>query len=195
MKPVDASISPIPSDSDLVLRDTLRWLERAIIGLNLCPFAKAALRKSQIRMVASDAQDTDALVVVLSAELQLLRDSESATIDTTLLIHPSVLNDFFDYNAFLAKADRLVEKLGLLGVIQIASFHPEYAFADCATEAIENYTNRSPYPMLHLLREESVAKAIEAFPEADLIYERNITTLRMLGKAGLETLLDTSTDE
>ena len=164
------------------------WLEQAVIGLNLCPFAKAVQRKNQIRYVVSSAETNADLVADLARELHLLHDADPELIDTTLLIHPHVLRDFFDYNAFLVSADRLLRKAGLEGTLQIASFHPQYAFADADPEAIENYTNRSPYPVLHLLREASVERAVEAFPEADTIYERNMATLQAMGLEGWRRL-------
>lgn len=176
------------TDMEIVLQRTRSWLEEAVIGLNLCPFAKAVHRKGQIRMVVTDAQDTGALSDVLTTELKILQATEPASIDTTLLVHPEVLSDFFEYNAFLLKADRLLDKLSLRGIVQIASFHPDYAFAECTTDAIENYTNRSPYPMLHLLREDSIAKAVNTFPQSHEIYERNIVTLRKLGRDGWDVL-------
>lgn len=167
---------------------TRRWLERAVIGLNLCPFAKAVYRRQQIRYVVSDALDRDALAIELSAELRHLEATPAETIETTLLVHPLVLTDFYDYNAFLATADSIVNKLGLRGAIQVASFHPQYAFADCDADALDNNTNRSPYPMLHLLREASITKAVAAYPEAEEIYLRNIDTVRALGPAGWRAL-------
>jgi hypothetical protein len=188
MKTYDPSGRSADIDLETVLQRTRSWLEGAVIGLNLCPFAKAVHRKGQIRTVVTYAQDADALMEVLSTELKLLQSSDLRVLDTTLLVHPNVLADFFNYIAFLPKTDRLLNKLDLTGVIQIASFHPDYAFADCATDAIQNYTNRSPYPMLHLLREESIEKAVDAFSEADQIYERNIATLQNLGQSGWEAL-------
>lgn len=171
-----------------VLAATSTWLEKAVIGLNLCPFAKAVQRKNQIRYVVSNATDRDMLATDLAAELQLLAAADPLEIDTTLLIHPQVLSDFFDYNAFLPVADRLLDRLGLSGTLQIASFHPDYEFADCPADAIDNFTNRSPYPILHLLREVSIERAVAAFPEADAIYDKNIATLRALGVAGWSAL-------
>ena len=168
---------------------TRLWLERAVIGLNLCPFAKAVLAKQQVRFVASDASTPDALLSQLGEELLLLRDTPAGQIDTTLLIHPGVLTDFLDYNDFLDKADALVEALGLDGVLQVASFHPDYQFADSAADAVENFTNRSPFPTLHLLREDSVSRAVGAFPDPDAIVERNIEALRQLGVDGWRKLL------
>jgi hypothetical protein len=168
---------------------TRRWLERAVIGLNLCPFAKAVLAKQQVRFVLSDASTPDALLSQLGEELLLLRDTPADQVDTTLLIHPGVLADFLDYNDFLGQADALVEALGLEGVLQVASFHPDYQFADSATDAVENFTNRAPFPTLHLLREDSVSRAVDAFPDPDAIVGRNIQTLRELGVDGWRKLL------
>ena len=170
---------------------TRRWLERAVIGLNLCPFAKAVLAKGQVRYVLSDATTPEALLAELGEELLLLRDTAAERIDTTLLVHPQVLGDFLDYNDFLDQADALVESLQLDGVLQVASFHPDYRFAGSAADDIENYTNRSPYPTLHLLREDSVSRAVEAFADPDAIVERNIDTLRRLGRDGWERLFAT----
>ena len=180
--------TPDLPDPESVVRLTRNWLEKAVIGLNLCPFAKAVHRKDQIRYVVSSADSTAELALELARELHLLQNADPGQIDTTLLIHPQVLTDFFDYNAFLGTADRLLRKAGLEGILQIASFHPQFAFRDGPADAIENYTNRSPYPMLHLLREASVARAVEAFPEADTIYERNMATLRALGFEGWRRL-------
>ena len=169
--------------------DTRRWLERAVIGLNLCPFAKAVVNKGQVRMVLSEARDEEALLAELGEELVRLRDTPAAEVDTTLIVHPQVLGDFLDYNDFLDTADALVEELGLEGVLQVASFHPRYQFADSGPDDIANFTNRSPWPTLHLLREDSVSRAVEAFPDPDAIVERNVETLQKLGHAGWRELL------
>ena len=169
--------------------DTRRWLERAVIGLNLCPFAKAVVNKGQVRMVLSEARDEAALLAELGEELVRLRDTPAAEVDTTLIVHPQVLGDFLDYNDFLDTADALVEELGLEGVLQVASFHPRYQFADSGPDDIANFTNRSPWPTLHLLREDSVSRAVEAFPDPDAIVERNVETLQKLGHAGWRELL------
>lgn len=174
--------------SDDPIADTQRWLERAVIGLNLCPFAKAVHAKGQIRWVLSDASTPQALLAELGEELALLRDADPEAVDTTLIVHPQVLQDFVDYNDFLGDADALVEAMDLDGVLQVASFHPQYQFADSGPDDIENYTNRSPYPTLHLLREDSVSRAVEAFPDPDVIIERNVETLRKLGREGWEKL-------
>ena len=163
---------------------TRRWVERAVIGLNLCPFAKAVYVKQQVRFVLSDASTPEALLEELAEELVLLRDTDPEQVDTTLIVHPDVLTDFLDYNDFLANADAAVEALDLQGEIQVASFHPDYQFAGTAPDDISNYTNRSPYPTLHLLREASIDRAVDAFPDPEVIVERNVKTLDALGHAG-----------
>ena len=180
-------MTPVPADDPVAA--TRRWLERAVIGLNLCPFAKAVLAKGQVRFVLSDAQTPEDLLAQLGEELLRLRDAPADDIDTTLLIHPQVLADFLDYNDFLGAADALVEALELDGVLQVASFHPEYQFAGSGPDNVENFTNRSPYPTLHLLREDSVSRAVDAFPDPDAIVERNVQTLRRLGVEGWRKLL------
>lgn len=177
-----------PTPPDEVITLTQAWLEKAVIGLNLCPFAKAVYVKQQIRYVVSKATTTDVLLEELRTELQHLQQSDPAEIDTTLLILPEVLGDFLDYNDFLDVADEAIEDLELDGEIQIASFHPDYQFADSKADDIENYTNRSPYPILHLLREASIERAVEAFPAAEEIYEKNMETLRKLGLEGWANL-------
>lgn len=167
-----------------IIAATQSWLEKAVIGLNLCPFAKAIHTQDLIRYVVSEAETPEALLDALIGELQLLAEVDPGEVETTLLIHPKVLTDFLDYNDFLGVAEAAVEDLGLTGEIQVASFHPQYQFAGTGPDDIENYTNRSPYPTLHLLREASVDRAMEAFPDASEIYEKNIETLRRLGLKG-----------
>ena len=171
-----------------ILAATRAWLEKAVINLNLCPFAKAVHVKGQVRYAVSTAQSLQELVDDLVWELQALQEANPAEVDTTLLIHPYVLRDFLDFNDFLATADRTVMELGLEGVIQVASFHPDYQFADAGPDDIENYTNRAPFPILHLLREESIARAVDVFPDPGQIYERNMETLRRLGREGWNAL-------
>ena len=179
-----------PFDAEAIEAGVRRWLERAVIGLNLCPFAKAVYVKDQVRIVASDATTERALLEQLGEELALLRDTPAELIDTTLLVHPQVLGDFLDYNDFLGDADALVEAMALDGVLQVASFHPDYRFADSEADDPANLTNRAPYPILHLLREASVDRAVDAYPEPDAIIERNIATMRELGFEGWRKLLD-----
>jgi hypothetical protein len=173
---------------DACIAATREWLERAVIGLNLCPFAKAVHVRGQVRYVVSDATDLEALLADLLHELRLLADADPELVETTLLIHPHVLGDFLDYNDFLDVADAAVSELELDGEVQVASFHPDYRFADTAPDDMGNYSNRAPYPTLHLLREASVDRAVAAFPEAGRIFERNIDTLRQLGHAGWRAL-------
>ena len=175
-------------DPEAIAADVRRWLERAVIGLNLCPFAKAVYVKQQVRIVVSDASTERALLEQLGEELALLRDTPAEDIDTTLLVHPQVLGDFLDYNDFLDDADGLVEAMDLDGVLQVASFHPDYQFDETHADDIENFSNRSPWPTLHLIREASIDAAVEAFPDAADIYERNIETLQRLGHAGWKKL-------
>ena len=169
--------------------DVSRWLERAVIGLNLCPFAKAVHAKGQVRIVVSDASTERALLEQLGEEMALLRDTPAEEIDTTLLVHPQVLQDFLDYNDFLDQADALLEAMELDGVLQVASFHPHYQFAGTEVDEAENLTNRAPHPILHLLREDSVERAVAAYPKPDAIIERNVATMRRLGAEGLRKLL------
>ena len=177
----DTAVDPIAQ--------TRNWLEKAVIGLNLCPFAKAVYVKNQVRFVLSDATTPEALIEQLAEELLLLRDTPAEQIDTTLIIHPDVLSDFLDYNDFLDNADAAVEALDLAGIVQVASFHPDYQFDGTHAEDASNYTNRAPFPTLHLLREDSVERAVAAFPDPDVIVERNIATLDKLGADGFKRLL------
>ena len=167
-----------------IIADTQKWLERAVIGLNLCPFAKAVHVKNQIRYVVSAATTPEALLADLIVELETLAECTAEKIETTLLIHPDTLTDFLDYNDFLDVADAAVEDMDLGGVLQVASFHPQYQFDGTGADDIDNYTNRSPYPTLHLLREESIEKAVASYPQTATIFEKNIETLRSLGHGG-----------
>ena len=176
------------TDPAKIIKETQDWLEKAVIGLNLCPFAKAVHVKQQIRYVVSNATTPEALLEDLLEELYVLHESDPEVTDTTLLIHPYVLDDFLDYNDFLDVADAAAAEPQFNDELQIASFHPQFQFADTAADDIENYTNRSPYPMLHLLREDSVERAVAAFPEAEQIYEKNMATLRTLGHEGWKRL-------
>ncbi|TZF90419.1 DUF1415 domain-containing protein [Cognatilysobacter lacus] len=168
---------------------TRRWLERAVIGLNLCPFAKAVHVKQQVRFVLSDTREIDALRETLERELRLLADTPADVVDTTLIVHPHVLQDFLAYNDFLDVADMTVRMLGLEGEIQVASFHPQYVFAGEPADDPSNCTNRTPFPTLHLLRESSIDRAVAAYPDPDAIVERNVATMRRLGVEGYRRLL------
>lgn len=173
---------------DDVLAATQLWLERAVIGLNLCPFAKAVHVKGQVRMQVCAATEGAEVLEVLQDELRLIAESDAKVHDTTLLVLPAAGADFLEFNALVAQGERLVRKLGLAGVIQLASFHPRFQFAETSEDDIGNFTNRSPYPTLHLLREESIDRAVQAFPDASAIYETNIRTLQRLGLTGWDAL-------
>jgi hypothetical protein len=176
-------------EADAVVERTRRWIEAVVIGLDLCPFARRVFDGGGIRYVVSAARDVVTLLDELTTEMRFLGVEPIDRVETTLLIHPHVLADFGDYNDFLGDADRLVASLGLGGTIQIASFHPDYRFADAADDAVENYTNRSPYPMLHLLREASVSAAADGPIDLADIPRRNVETLHRLGQEGLAELL------
>ncbi|WP_082877074.1 DUF1415 domain-containing protein [Hydrogenophaga crassostreae] len=174
-----------------VLADTRRWIEKAVIGLNLCPFARAVYVKNQVRIVVSHARHLDAFLDELDAELTLLKDTPAEEVDTTLLVHPSLFPDFMVFNDFLNVVDDVVAEHGLEGVIQVASFHPQFQFEGVEADDISNATNRAPFPILHLLREDSVERAIESDAgDAEKIVDRNIATLRELGAEGWKRLLD-----
>jgi len=171
-----------------VERQTRAWVEQAVVGLNLCPFAKAPMAKGQIRYVVSETTDPRVLLDELGAQMTALVAADPSEVETTLLIHPNVLLDFLDFNDFLEAADAALEELGLGGVLQIASFHPDYQFDGTEPDDIGNASNRAPYPTLHLLREASVDRAVEAFPEAEAIFENNLRTLEALGPQGWDAL-------
>lgn len=177
------------------LRETQAWLVHAVIGLNLCPFAKAPHSRDRIRYVVCEATTTDALLAALIEELSLLERSAEADIETTLLIHPWVLADFLAFNDFLAAGDAVIADSALEGVIQLASFHPRYQFADTHADDPGNATNRSPYPTLHLLRESSVERAVAAYADTDAIFEANIRCLESLGADGWAHLQQRCHDE
>jgi hypothetical protein len=173
---------------DDVIAAMREWVEKAVIGLNLCPFAKAVYVKNQVRFVVSHAPHLDGLLEDLDRELDFLAAAAPEEIDTTLLVHPTLLADFLDFNDFLQLAEAAVAEHGLEGVIQVASFHPQFQFEGTAPDDIGNYTNRAPFPTLHLLREASIDRAVSAFPEAETIYQRNIETLQSLGSEGWASL-------
>jgi hypothetical protein len=183
-------VDAAPTDDAPEIAATRRWLERAVIGLNLCPFAKSVHVKQQVRFVLSDAELEDDLLEELAEELLRLRDTPADEVDTTLLVHPRVLTDFLDYNDFLDRVDMVVEALELDGVLQVASFHPQYRFADTEVDDPGNGTNRAPYPTLHLIREASLDRAVAAYPDPDAIVQRNLETMERLGLDGLQRLLD-----
>ena len=172
-----------PADA-LAIAETRAWVDRAVVGLNLCPFAKSPQVKGRVRYVLSTARDGETLLAALIEEIERLVEASEDEIETTLLVHPHVLGDFLDYNDFLGIAEEAVAELGLEGVVQVASFHPQYCFAGTEPDAVGNATNRAPYPTLHLLREASIERAVDAFPEAATIYEANIAAMDRLGADG-----------
>lgn len=174
------------SDEKIILA-VRNWVENLVVGLNLCPFAKRELVKNRVRFVTTTANNEEQLVLALQAELTLLNNDPS--IETTVLIHPEVLQDFYDYNDFLDVADAVLVEMELDGVYQIASFHPDYQFGGTQADDAENYTNRSPYPVLHLLREDSLEQVIADYPDVDDIPERNIALMNELGTPKLQALL------
>ena len=184
-----------PEQQAHALAETRAWVDRAVIGLNLCPFAKAPQVKGQVRYVVSTADDPAALLADLVAELERLAEAPPERLETTLLIHPRVLTDFAEYNDFIAIAEDTVAELDLEGVLQVASFHPQYQFDGTEPDDITNATNRSPYPTLHLIREDSIDKAVAAFPEAEAIYEVNMATMERLGPDGWAALQQQCRDD
>ncbi|HME39880.1 MAG TPA: DUF1415 domain-containing protein [Steroidobacteraceae bacterium] len=174
--------------NDEIIAATSRWLEKSVIGLDLCPFAESVYRGGRVRFRVSEQRSASALLEDLRSELTYLNEADPRRCETTLLIHPWVLADFIEYNDFLEVCEATVAEMGLEGELQVASFHPQYRFAGTQSEDIENYTNRSPYPMLHLLREASIERAVAALPDTDEIYLRNIRTLRGLGHEGWRRL-------
>lgn len=178
-------------EGDVVWGVTRTWLEKAVIGLNLCPFAKAVYVKQQVHHVVSAATDEAVLLEEIKGELQALSIMDPQIRDTTLFIISNRFEDFLDFNDFVGELDVLLEEMGLDGVLQLASFHPQFQFAGTAADDVSNYTNRAPYPIVHLLREASIDRAVESFPDASAIYERNIETLERLGVTGWHAVLNT----
>ncbi len=177
-------------NDEAIIAATRKWIEQAVIGLNLCPFAKAVYVKEQVRFAVSRARHLDGFLEDLDRELDFLAAADHALVETTLLIHPALLLDFLDFNDVIPLAEAAVEEHDLQGVIQIASFHPAFQFAGTEPDDLSNLTNRAPFPTLHLLREASIDRAVAAFPEAETIYEHNIETLNALGQSGWQALWD-----
>jgi hypothetical protein len=178
----------VSSDASVVIAGTRAWLERAVIGLNLCPFAKAVHVKGQVHFAVSQASDAAGLLKDLRSEIDALVACDPVERETTLLMAPLCLDDFLAFNDFLGQGERLIRRMQLEGVLQLASFHPHYQFADTEADDVTNFTNRAPYPTLHLLREESIDRAVSAFPQAESIFEANMETMRQLGLAGWQAL-------
>lgn len=175
-------------DTNTVSEHTKQWLEKAVIGLNLCPFAKAPHVKNLVRIVVSKARHLDGFLEDLDRELQLLGNTPASELETTLLIHPTLFPDFETFNQMLEIADDAVVENELEDIVQIAPFHPDFQFEGTEADDISNYTNRSPYPTLHLIREDSIAKAAEAFPDSSAIFDRNIALLEKMGHEGWDKL-------
>ena len=170
-----------------IITSTRQWLETVVVGLKLCPFADRELRYGRVRFTVTDAETEAELLMALHSELSLLIND--ATVETTLLIHPQTLLDFYDFNDFLQIADDLLTDLALQGIVQIASFHPDYQFGGTAPDDVQNYTNRSPNPMLHLIREDSLARAIGAYPDVAQIPTRNVALMQSMGSTKARALL------
>ena len=175
-------------DTNTVSEHTKQWLEKAVIGLNLCPFAKAPHVKNLVRIVVSESRHLDGFLEDLDRELQLLGNTPASELETTLLVHPTLFPDFETFNQMLEIADDAVIENELEGIVQIAPFHPDFQFEGTEADDINNYTNRSPYPTLHLIREDSIVKAAEAFPDASAIFDRNIALLEKMGHEGWDKL-------
>jgi hypothetical protein len=180
--------SEFKNETDAIIVKTKKWIEETVIGLNLCPFAKPVHVKNQIRYFVSAATQIEDLIGDLLSELQFLNQANPSDVATSILIVPNLLQDFLDYNDFLDVADAALVELDLVGEIQIASFHPNYQFAGTQADDVENYTNRSPYPILHLIRESSIDEALSSYPNADKIPDRNIATLRSMSPERLQKL-------
>lgn len=171
-----------------IINATRHWLTQAVIGLNLCPFAKAPYIKQQLRFCVSHARHLDDFLELLDDELQLLANTPARDIETSLIIEPNLFQDFQDFNDLLDLTDQIITEHHLDGIIQIAPFHPQFQFADAPADDITNYTNRSPYPTLHLIRESSIERAVEAMGDTSTIFERNKQLLRRMGKEGWDKL-------
>lgn len=171
---------------DTIIASTRRWLESIVIEYNLCPFAKRELVKNSIHFAVSNANSEEQLLQALEEEI--IRLDSDPSIETSLLIHPQLLQNFDDYNQFLDLADELIVMLDRDGIYQIASFHPDYCFAGCDIDDPENFTNRAPYPLLHLLREQSLERAIESHPDTADIPQQNIALMNSIGIARLRQL-------
>ena len=176
--------SPVSDAERIAIEDTQKWLMEAVIGLNLCPFAKAVVVKNRVRYRVCLSSATDDVLQLLADELQFLASVDASIAETTLLIAPYALPNFLDFNEFLGECAALLESQGLEGELQVADFHPDYQFSGEAPHAMGHFTNRAPYPTLHLLRESSMDEAVAAYPDAALIFERNIATLETLGAKG-----------
>ncbi len=164
-----------------IIRKTRKWIEHFVIRLNLCPFAKKVYDEERIRYVVLKSKNIADLTKTLLDELFFLSKTDPERIETSFIIFPHLLEDFEAYNKYLIVTDEILLEMNLTGTIQIASFHPKYQFAGTAEDTPENYTNRSPYPMLHILREESIENALKNYPDPENIPKRNIEKMNELG--------------
>lgn len=185
---IGMTISPMPEAERIAIEDTQRWLMQAVVGLNLCPFAKAVVTKNLVRYRVCLSTEPADVLKLLSEELRHLSSTDESLLDTTLLIAPHLLPDFYEFNAFLSDCEDVLLDMNLEGVLQIADFHPQYTFAGEDPQGMSHFTNRTPYPTLHLLRESSIDKAVAAYPDAALIYERNMALLEKMGPEGWAAL-------
>lgn len=173
--------------SQAILAESRRWVERVVLGLNLCPFAHEVVKEDRLRYLLSGATDLEGSLLELADEWRLL-DRDPA-ISTTLLVYPERYASFDEYLGFLALAEELLRMESREGVYQLASFHPEYCFSGTEPEDAGNLTNRSPFPMVHILREDEITRALERFPDPAKIPIRNQAICRKLGLAGLRDIL------
>ena len=185
---IGMTTSPMPEEERIAIEDTQRWLMQAVVGLNLCPFAKAVVTKNLVRYRVCLFTEPADVLKLLSEELQHLSSTDESLLDTTLLIAPHLLPDFYEFNAFLSDCEDVLLDMNLEGVLQIADFHPQYTFAGEDPQGMSHFTNRTPYPTFHLLRESSIDKAVAAYPDAALIYERNMALLEKMGPEGWAAL-------
>ena len=185
---IGMTTSPMPEAERIAIEDTQRWLMQAVVGLNLCPFAKAVVTKNLVRYRVCLSTEPADVLKLLREELQHLSSTDESLLDTTLLIAPHLLPDFYEFNAFLSDCEDVLLDMNLEGVLQIADFHPQYTFAGEDPQGMSHFTNRTPYPTLHLLRESSIDKAVAAYPDAALIYERNMALLEKMGREGWAAL-------
>jgi len=177
----------MPDFENDVIQTTQHWVDKMVVGLNLCPFAKRSIDHNQLRYVVDTRDDIESITQRLVEELERLVNDHS--IETTLLIHPNFTTEFDAYLDYLSGVDDLIEALGYSGIFQVAGFHPNYQFEGVAEIDPANHTNRSPFPMMHLLRESSVAWAVETHPDIDSVPERNVELLRGMGERGIKALI------
>ncbi|MEL0636361.1 DUF1415 domain-containing protein [Marinomonas sp. TI.3.20] len=175
---------------ELVTTQTIKWVNDFIVGLNICPFAKREMERESVRFVVVRSKKSQVALEELMSEVHWL--DEHPETETTIIVFPTLFSDFYRYLDFVDLAENIMFEQECEGVYQLATFHPNYCFSGAEPEDVSNYTNRSPYPMLHLLREASVEKAIEFYGDTDAIPERNIDVMEEMGKESLEKILSNS---